>query len=97
MNICTLRNDKGEYVSMSGGKTTDWFQASKFPEEDAEKRLKYIDDEFKLVRFDIWEISESEHKLNKEACEQILKLFEDKDEKTPYFKGYKPKEYFKTK
>lgn len=97
MIICTLRNDKGEYVSMRGGKTTDWFQASKFPEEDAKQRLRYADEEFDLIRFDMWEISESELKLNQEACEQILKLYEDTSESTPYFKGYKPQQYFNIK
>lgn len=88
MIVCTLRNGKGEYISMSGGKTTDWFQASKFPESDVQRRLEYINDEFKLIRFNLREIQESE---------QLLDSNHDKQDDILYFKGYKPQEYFKTK
>lgn len=97
MIICTLRNAEGEYVSMSGGKTTDWFQASKFPEENAKKRLRYTDEEFELVRFDMWEIQESEYKLNKEASEQILNVFQEDKKNAPYFTGYRPQQHFNIK
>lgn len=57
MIICALRNDKGEYVSMSGDKTTKWLEASKFDESQVESRLKYTNPEFKLVTFEVKEVT----------------------------------------
>lgn len=56
MVIFTLRNEKGEYISMSGGLTTDWLQASKFGEQSIETRLKYTSEDFKLVKFKVEEV-----------------------------------------
>lgn len=58
MRIYALRNDEGEYVSMSGDKTTKWLEASKFDESQVESRLKYINPEFKLVAFEVNEITQ---------------------------------------
>lgn len=55
MYIYCLRNEKGEYISMSGLLTKDWLQASKFGEESIESRLKYVNDDFKLVKFKVEE------------------------------------------
>lgn len=60
MKVFALRNDEGYYVSMSGGQTKNWFEASKFPEEDVEKRMKYADEEFKLISFVVQETSSEE-------------------------------------
>lgn len=99
MIICTLRNDKGEYVSMSGDKTTDWFQASKFPEEDAKKRLRYVDKEFEIVRFYMWEKQGGQIILPLSGTVSLIETIEKEEEEknTPYFKGYKPQQYFNIK
>lgn len=56
MKVYALRNKEGQFVSMSGGLTTDWFKASKFPESDIEKRMKYVDDTFELVIYEVQEV-----------------------------------------
>ena len=58
MLIYALKNDKGEYISMSGGKTTNWLEASKFDESQMESRLKYTNPEFKLVTFEVKEVTQ---------------------------------------
>lgn len=56
MIVYSLRNDKGQYISMSGLLTTEWIEASKFSEESIERRLKYTSEDFKLVKFEVKEI-----------------------------------------
>lgn len=56
MIIHAMRNEKGEYVSMSGGKTTNWLEASKFDDSQLERRLTYTNPEFQLVSFEVIEI-----------------------------------------
>lgn len=56
MIIYSLRNDKGQYISMNGTLTTEWLEASKFSEESIEIRLKYTSEDFKLVKFEVKEI-----------------------------------------
>lgn len=58
MEIYCLRNDKGQYISMSGLLTTDWLEASKFREESIERRMKYVNENFKLVKFEVKEVTE---------------------------------------
>lgn len=55
MKVYCLRNDKGEYISMSGTKTPNWLEASKFGYKDVERRVKYSDPGFKLVTFEVKE------------------------------------------
>lgn len=57
MEIYCLRNDKGQYISMSGLLTTNWLEASKFGKESIEKRLKFVNDDFKLAKFEVKEVS----------------------------------------
>lgn len=56
MEVYCLRNDKGEYVSMAGTLTAHWLEASKFGEESIERRINYINDGFKLVKFEVKEV-----------------------------------------
>ena len=56
MIVHAMRNEKGEYVSMSGDKTTDWLKASKFDDSQLEHRLKYTNPQFQLVSFEVIEI-----------------------------------------
>lgn len=59
MSFCVycLRNNNGEYISMSGDLTKDWLKASKFSDLEIERRLKYVDEKFKLVKFEVTEIN----------------------------------------
>lgn len=58
MIVYALRNSDKEYISMSMGVTKNWFEASKFPESEIEKRIRYIDSQFKLVKFILNEVGE---------------------------------------
>lgn len=60
MFVYALKNSNGQFLSMSGGLTKDWFQASKFPESEIEKRMKYVDGDFKLVTYTVEEVTEQE-------------------------------------
>ena len=53
MKVCVLQNKEGLFLSMSGTLTSDWFLASKFPESEREKRIKYASDEFTVVTYRI--------------------------------------------
>lgn len=56
MKVYALRNSNGDYISMSGDTTVNWFEASKFPKADVGRRKKYADEQFKLVEFDVAEV-----------------------------------------
>ena len=59
MKIYTLRNDDGEYISSAIGYVTDnWFEALKFPFDDITKNMRYIDNSFKLVEYEVIEVYE---------------------------------------
>lgn len=55
MKVYTIRNEKGEYLSMSMDLTKNWFEASKFPESEVEQRKLYLNDGFKIVEFELVE------------------------------------------
>ena len=54
----TLVNDEGNFISMTGGETDDWFKASKFDEEGIESRKVYLKCGFKLKKFKVIEEDE---------------------------------------
>lgn len=56
LKVHTLKNNDDLFLSMSSGLTSNWFEASKFPEEEVEKRMKYVDDDFKVVTYQLKEL-----------------------------------------
>lgn len=50
-----LKNDEGKYLSMSGGRTTNWFEASKFDWSGIESRKMYLECGYTLFEFNITE------------------------------------------
>lgn len=57
MEVYALRNKSGEYISMDACSVTkSWLKASKFDESQIEERIRYIDSQFKLIKFKIEEV-----------------------------------------
>lgn len=56
MTVHALKNNDELFLSMSSGLTSNWFEASKFPEEEIEQRKKYVDDEFKVISYQLKEL-----------------------------------------
>lgn len=50
-----LKNDEGKYLSMSGGTTDNWFEASKFDRSGIEARKMYLECGYTLFEFNITE------------------------------------------
>lgn len=50
-----LKDSEGNYVSMTGGATTDWFKASKFDYEGIKSREMYLKCGYELYSFEVRE------------------------------------------
>lgn len=73
-----LKNDDGEYLSISGGTTTNWFEASKFDKSGIKSRKMYLECGYKLFEFDIQE-SETVKSLCGDYCDSKLIASIDKE------------------
>lgn len=58
MRVYALMNDENKFLSMSGGLTHDWFEASKFPVEQIERRLKFYGEDFFLMEYSVEEVNQ---------------------------------------
>lgn len=50
-----LKNEEGNYLSMSGGSTNNWFEASKFDEHGIKSREMYLKCGYSLYSFEVQE------------------------------------------
>lgn len=68
-----MRNDEGEYLSMNGGSTASWFEASKFDRSGIESRKMYLECGYKVFKFDIQE-SEAAPNICGNYCSNTMKV-----------------------
>jgi len=50
-----MKNEEGEYLSMGGGSTDNWFEASKFDKEGIKSREMYLKCGYELYNFEVKE------------------------------------------
>lgn len=59
-----FKDEEGKYLSMHGGVTDDWFEASKFDEEGIKSRSIYLKCGYKLISFKVEKMTEVNFVVN---------------------------------
>lgn len=67
-----LMDSEGNYVSMTGGETKDWFKASKFDHDGIKSRTMYLKCGYELYSFEISIPQKAQPKACGEFCDSKM-------------------------